>query len=141
MTREERTTIELTCRDLVNRLTQFSDWKKKKESSELFTPTGTWVRGGKPYTGRAAIIASFEGSQTDIIRHLATGTVIDVQDQKNASGVTYYLVYRHDPKTESPTLPMPLGTPFSMGEWHDRFVKADDGWLISHREVRRLFQG
>jgi hypothetical protein len=140
MSTDERTEIELACKDLVNRLVQLSDHQLKVESSELFTTDGTWIRGGTPYTGRAAIIASFKGSPTDVIRHLATGTVIDVEDERNARGVTYYIVYRYDPKTSEPKLPMPLEKPFSMGEWHDNFVKTDHGWRFSRREVKRLFQ-
>ena len=141
MTTDERKRIEQECRDLVNRLVQYSDHHLKKESSELFTADGTWIRGGTPYTGWTAIIDSFKGSPTEFIRHLATGTVVDVEDERSARGVTYYLVYRHDPKTSGPKLPMPLERPFSMGEWHDRFVKTDEGWRFSHREVKRLFQG
>lgn len=140
MTTDERIQIEQECRDLVNRLVQYSDHHLKKESSELFAADGIWIRGDKSYAGRAAIVDSFKSSPTEFIRHLATGTVIDVEDERNARGITYYLVYRHDPKSSKPSMPMPLGRPFSMGEWHDRFVKTAEGWRFGHREVKRLFQ-
>jgi hypothetical protein len=55
------------------------------------------------------------------------------------TGVTYFLLYRYDPETANPKLPMPLGMPFRMGEWHDLYIKADEGWRFAHREVGRLF--
>jgi hypothetical protein len=140
MNAEERSHIEQECRDLVNRLVHYSDHLRKKEASELFATDGTWVRSGKAYVGRAAITESFTISPTEYVRHLATGTLIDVDDNSHARGVTYYIVYRHDPGTAEPKLPMPLGMPFSMGEWHDRFVRTDEGWRFAHREVQRLFQ-
>lgn len=140
MKSEERKEIERACAELVTRLVHYSDHFQKSESSELFTQDGTWVRGGKPYTGRAAIVASFSGPPTEFMRHFATSTMIDVEGEDRARGVTYFLLYRYDPGTADPKLPMPLGMPFSMGEWHDQFVKTRDGWRFSHREVRRLFQ-
>jgi hypothetical protein len=58
----------------------------------------------------------------------------------HAEAVTYYLAYHHDPGTASPAFPLPLDPPFSLGEWHDRFVRTADGWRIAHRETRRLFE-
>ncbi len=140
MTPDDRGQIERECTNLVNRLVHYSDHCKKKEASELFAPDGTWIRGGTPHTGRAAIIDSFKGPPTEYIRHFATSTIIDVENEHSARGVTYYLLYRYDPGTEHPKLPMPLAMPFSMGEWHDQFVKTERGWRFIHREVRRLFQ-
>jgi hypothetical protein len=140
MDAEERARIEQICESLVKRLGQLSDRNMKRECSELFSPDGTWIRGGVPYAGRASIMDSFKTSPTEIIRHLATGTVIDVEDGNTARGITYYIVYRHDPKTNEPKLPLALEKPFSLGEWHDKFVKIDGRWLFSRREVKRLFQ-
>lgn len=66
--------------------------------------------------------------------------MIDIGDRSHAQAVSYYLLYRYVPDTPAPKPPLPLGMPFSLGEWHDKFVKTADGWRIAHREVRRLFQ-
>ena len=140
MAPEEKVEIERACKDLVTRLVHYSDHFQKEESSKLFSPDGTWIRGGTPYTGRAAIVDSFKAPPTEYMRHFATSTMIDVENENLAQGVTYFLLYRYDPGVSEPKLPMPLGTPFSMGEWHDRFVKTPQGWRFALREVRRLFQ-
>jgi hypothetical protein len=74
-----------------------------------------------------------------LIRHLVTDTRIIVKDENHAEGVSYYMAVNHDPKTKDAKLPLPL-EPFSMGEWHDKYVKTPQGWRFAHREVKRLFQ-
>lgn len=137
----ERRLIEQECRDLVTMLTQFGDHGEAENAVALFTEDGTWIRGGKPFKGRAALLDSYRrGSATQVTRHVGANTMITVTDDNNATGVTYYIAYHHDPKTANPTLPLPLDPPFSMGEWHDKFVRTPAGWRFSFRETRRLFQ-
>ena len=140
MNNEERREIERACVDLIHRLAQYSDRDERQRSADLFTADGTWIRGGTPYTGREAILSSFKSPPGQVLRHFVTGTVVDIDDANTARAVSYYLLYRHVPETAEPKLPLTLGMPFSLGEWHDKFVRTADGWRISHREVRRLFQ-
>jgi len=128
------------CRDLVIDLLHHGDHGELEAAVDLWIPNGTWIRGGKPFTGRAALLESFKrASDTMLIRHMVTDTRITVKDENNAEGVSYYMAINHDPKTATPKLPLPL-EPFSMGEWHDKYVKTPAGWRFSHREVKRLFQ-
>lgn len=140
MNANERRDIARECTDLVIALTHLSDHGQNEESVDLFTPDGTWIRGGKPYTGRAEMAQSFRGAATQVIRHLTSNILVTVKDDTTAEGVTYYLAFHHDPGTAQPKLPLPLDPPFSLGEWHDKFVKTPEGWRIAHREVRRFFQ-
>ena len=140
MDESERKRIVEACRDLVIELTHLGDHGEHEKAIALWTEDGTWIRGGKPFTGRAELLASFSrGSGTNFIRHLVTATRVLVQDADNATGVSYYMAISHDPKTETPEFPLPL-SPMSMGEWHDRYVRTADGWRFAHREVKRLFQ-
>ncbi len=139
MNDSERRLIESECRDLVVQLCQLSDHGEKEKAVQCFTPDGTWIRGGKPFTGRAEMLQSFRGSPTQVIRHLTANILITAKDEKSAEGVTYYLAFHNDPGTAPPKLPLPL-EPFSLGEWHDKFVRTAEGWRISHREVKRFFQ-
>jgi hypothetical protein len=128
------------CRDLVIDLVHLGDHGELDAAVDLWTADGTWIRGGKPFTGRAQLLESFKrGSETTLIRHLVTDTRITVKDETNAEGVSYYMAVNYDPKTKDAKLPLPL-EPFSMGEWHDRYVKTPQGWRFAHREVKRLFQ-
>jgi hypothetical protein len=136
----ERRIIERQCHDLVVQLCHLSDHGEREKSVDLFTRDGTWIRGGKPYKGREEMLQSFRGSPTQVIRHLTSNILITVKDDDTAEGVTYYLAFHTDPGTAQPKLPLPLEPPFSLGEWHDKFVRTPSGWRIAHREVKRFFQ-
>jgi hypothetical protein len=55
----------------------------------------------------------------------------------SAEGISYYTLYLHggDEKT-----PYPLDGPFVIGEYHEKFIKTDDGWRIKNREARIIFR-
>jgi len=138
---EDRLRIEQQCRDLVSTVTQRGDRREAEGAAALFAEDGTWVRGGKPYQGRAGVIESYRRiPATQLTRHLSANCVVTVHDADHASAITYYVAYHHDPGVAEPTFPLPLDPPFSLGEWHDRFVRTPDGWRIAHRETRRLFE-
>ena len=138
---EERLRIEQECRDLVSAVAQRGDRRDVAGAAELFSEDGIWVRGGTVHQGRAGVIESYDRiPATQFTRHMSANSVVTVLDRDHAEAVTYYLAYHHDPGLENPTFPLPLDAPFSLGEWHDRFVRTPDGWRISHRETRRLFQ-
>ncbi len=135
-----RRQIEHDCRNLLYRHAQLSDRGQVVEAVGLFVPDGTWIRGGKPYTGHQQMLSSSSRPATAISRHFTANTVVDVQDENHASAVSYYIVFRHDAGVSDPKFPLPLGGAFSMGEWHDRYVRTPDGWRFEFREVKRLFQ-
>lgn len=140
MDNAKRKEIEQECRDLVVQLCHYSDHKEHQKATNMFIPEGVWIRGGKPYSGHDEIMKSFTGrSTTTFGRHCTANTLITVEDDDHASGVTYYVLYNHDPKTDNPEFPLPL-VPFSMGEWHDKYVRTPEGWKFAHREVKRFFQ-
>jgi hypothetical protein len=127
--------------DLLVAMTMHGDHHEDEKAVKLFIADGTWIRGGKPYTGHKAMLESFKvASPTAVIRHITCNWQINFSDDRSAESVTYYVAYRHDPGTAEPKFPLPLGAPFSMGEWHDRFVRTPEGWRFSRREVKRLFQ-
>jgi SnoaL-like domain len=140
MNDSERRIIEQECRDLVVQLTHLSDHGAREQAVDLFTPDGTWIRGGKPFKGRTEMLSSFRAPPTQIIRHLTSNILITVKDDNTAEGVTYYLAFHTDPGTATPKLPVTLEPPFSLGEWHDKFTRTAQGWRFSHREVKRFFQ-
>jgi hypothetical protein len=142
MDSNERRNIVQECRDLVVALTQHSDHGEHEKAVDLFTPNGSWIRGGKPYTGRAEMLQSFNraGTGHPVIRHFTSNIQIDVTDDNTATGVTYYIAFNQDGGSTTPKFPLPFGPPFSMGEWHDKFARTPAGWRFTHREVKRLFQ-
>ena len=138
----ERRAIIEDCRDLVIALVHLDDHREYDRAvDELWMPDATWLRGGKLYTGREQIRASFDrATPTTVMRHLVVNTHVTVIDRDHAEGVSYYITYQNDPGTTAPRFPLPLEAPFSMGEWHDKYVRTPAGWRFAAREVKRLFQ-
>jgi SnoaL-like domain len=140
MDSSQRAEIERQCRDLVLAVTQHGDHGEHAEAVSLFAEGGVWIRGGRPFTGSEELLASYGAEpSSQVTRHINGGSVITVQDEDNAQGVTYYLAYRHNAESEDAQLPLPLESPFSLGEWHDRFVRTDAGWRFAARETKRVF--
>ena len=141
MDAKQRKEIEQECRDLVIAITQYGDHREAEKAVALFAEDGTWLRGGKPYKGHAEILGSYQrGSATQVTRHINGGTMVTVKDDNHAESVTYYVALHHDPKAPDAKFPLPFDPPFSMGEWHDKFVKTPKGWRFSSRETKRLFE-
>lgn len=137
----QKLAIEQECRDLVTSITYYGDHGDVEMAVDLFVEDGSWLRGGKPHKGRKELTESYHrGKPTNFSRHVAAPTMIFVKDADHAEGVTYYIALNHDPGTPNPTFPLPFDPPFSMGEWHDKFVRTKDGWRFSSRETRRFLQ-
>jgi hypothetical protein len=137
----ERLGIEQQCRDLVSAVTQHGDRREFECAADLFAGDGVWVRGGKPYQGRAGVIESYSRiPASQFTRHMSANCLVTVEDADHASAITYYVAYHHDPGVDQPTFPLPFDPPFSLGEWHDRFVRTSGVWRIARRETRRLFE-
>jgi hypothetical protein len=137
---EQTAAIERECRELILAITQHGDHGEADLAVSLFAEDGSWMRGGKLYTGRDELLASYASEpSTQVARHINGGTVVTVEDADHASAVTYYLAFRGQRDSGEPNAPLPLDTPFSLGEWHDTFVRTEDGWRFSSRATRRVF--
>lgn len=136
----DRMAIEQQCRDLIVAITQLGDHREPEKAAALFAKDGTWRRGGVTYTGPDEVAGSYgRGSATQVGRHINGGTHVTVIDDDHATSVTYYLAISHDPGPGDAAPPFPL-RPFSMGEWHDSFVRTPDGWRFASRATKRIFE-
>jgi hypothetical protein len=138
----ERLEIERQCRELVLTATYHSDRGAALAALRLFAPDATWFRAGQLYTGAEEILSSYDAfSPTLVARHLIGTPLVSVIDSAHASSITYYTAFVRDPGTNEPSLPIAFDGPFTMGEWHDEFVRTPDrGWLFSSRATHRIFQ-
>jgi len=136
----EKLLIERECQRLILRLTHLVDHHVPEEAADLFATNGVWIRGGKTYQGRDGIVGSFEGLDQIRVRHVVSNVSVEVSGPETADSTSYYVLFRHDPGAGATDLPMPMQLPFSMGEWHDRFVLENGRWRFAFREVKRLFQ-
>jgi hypothetical protein len=140
MNNEQRAAIEAECCALIIAITQHGDHGEHAQAAALFAKDGSWLRGGRRYTGPDEILKSYKrGSSTQVTRHINGGTRVTVRDEDRADSVTYYLAISDDPGTPDASLPMAL-KPFSMGEWHDSFVRTPEGWRFASRATMRLFE-
>lgn len=138
---KQRAAIAEQCRNLVLALGYYGDHRDAASAVALFAEDGTWLRGGVRYTGHAELSKSYQaGSPTAVLRHLHAGTYVTVTDDDQAEGITYYLAFNEDPGTAGTSPPYPLHTPFSMGEYHDSFVRTSAGWRFASRTTVRVFQ-
>jgi len=138
MDETERRAAVQDCRDLVIALVHCLDHGLARKAASLFAPDGVWVRSGKTHAGRAQIEASFDRPGIRVMRHLTMSTLIELAGDGSATGVSYYLTYRHVGDYGPAELP-PLGQPTALGEWHDVFVKLPEGWRIAHHQAKRVF--
>ena len=74
-----------------------------------------------------------------IIRYVPSMICIEVESADRANGLTYYTVYAHH-GADPFDLPAPLNGPSGMAEWHDEFVRLQDGWRIARRRSVHLFR-
>lgn len=133
--------IAQACRELILTITQHVDHGEAAEAAALFAENGVLARAGREFSGTEELVAAYTDPPSRLVRHVNGGTVVTVADADHASAVTYFIAYRHETDGEPVEVPAPLGQPFSVGEWHDGFVRTEAGWRFASRRTQRIFAG
>lgn len=136
----ERYAIERECERLVVSYTHLVDFGEAERQAELFTADGIWEAGPGVFRGQEELRRVFGARQRNTLRtsrHVCTNLLIEVIDEKSATGVVYLTLYRHDGDTAGG--PAPLDGPFAVGQYRDRFVRTDRGWRFAHRTLEVAF--
>jgi SnoaL-like domain len=132
-----RLLIERACERLIVDYARFVDFGEASRIAELFTEDGVWESEGLRMEGRSAIREGFarrEGVRRRVSRHACTNVAVDVISADEARGLCYLINYRFDRREgDDPAAPAPAGAPKYVGEYHDRFVRAAEGWRFAHR--------
>lgn len=133
----ERVLIVEACRDLVLRAVAAIDTNVPAQLADLFTDEGEIVRpNGTALRGREAIRTSYaQRSAERITRHLVTNIVVDVHSTREASSVSYVMLW----SGSTTDAEAPQGRPLQrqqVGEFEDRFVHTSGGWRIVRRAAR-----
>lgn len=136
MDSQEKQSIEQACCTLLAEYAVAVDSGDGAAMAALFTPDGTLRRGDLTLRGPAEI-PTILGKRPDnlVMRHLLTTIRIRVIDSANAEGLSYYMVYNG----RGAELPLPMGQPFSIGDWRSRFVRTEAGWKLADQEIARTF--
>ncbi|MBI5264118.1 MAG: nuclear transport factor 2 family protein [Bradyrhizobium sp.] len=132
----QRLLIERECERLIHAYTHLIDYGEAARVADLFTDDGTCESPEATLIGRDRIRDSFQARQdrTDrTSRHVCTNALLNVIDERQAEGVVYFTLYRHDGGDLG--RPAPLEGPLMVGEYRDRFVRTDAGWRFARRKT------
>lgn len=126
------------CERLVIASYSLMDHGKYPETAALFATDGMWLRGGKPFTGREAILAALnERSPEDLSRHIVTNVVIARTGPDEAEATALFVPLRGQRDAEGI---VPLTAPAMIGDLFYRFRREAGAWLISELRPRPLFK-
>ena len=119
------------------------DFGQAERIADLFVPHGVWESSdGVQMAGQDAIRAGFARRQAITrrsARHVITNVALDVEGDEAARGRCYLINYRHDSPSGAAEVPAPVDHPKYVGEYHDHFVRTDEGWRFAHRRFELGF--
>ena len=132
----EELIIKDKCRELSLRFGRLQDERRYNDLPKLMTKDGTYTRLGEKLTILDFIewVGTMPPNKT---RHFVTDIDFSEVREASAKGVSYYTLYLYGGETNSP---YPLDGPFVVGEYHEKFVKTDEGWKIKSREAQIIFR-
>ena len=120
--------VFLACRNLVIDYAFHRDRFNAKEFANLFTEDAELTVLNQTWVGRGEIEQRIEALKTgSTIRHEMSTVRIVPLDDDHASGVSYATIY------SAPAGVTTVSNFALMGEYHDEFVRTDQGWKISKR--------
>ena len=122
--------VEDACTDLVLDYAYYRDRPDAQAFADLFARDGELEVLGDRFVGRDAIRARLaNASDGPVFRHMMSTIRIFPVDDEHATGVSYVTVYA----AAGSQLPLALGEPAAVGEYHDEFVRTEGGWKIARR--------
>jgi hypothetical protein len=128
---------ERACEKLAVAVYSLMDQGRYEESSALFTEDAVWVRGGKPVSGKAAILKALQQRpETDVSRHLVTNVMIVMSSEREATGTACFVPLR-GARRDNGTVATPPIT--NIGDLGFTFRREADGWRIAHLQPRMIF--
>jgi hypothetical protein len=130
----ERAAIGWECERLIHHYSMLNDAGDFAAMVELITEDGAFARpsdAANLVRGRDAILAMYTGRPARFSRHMITSVVITVEDENNASGVSYLALHTASETTGPP--PYKADTAYLIGAFHDRFARVDGQWKFTER--------
>jgi SnoaL-like domain len=161
--------VHRACEALIFQYAQFIDFGVAEKVADLFAPDGIWESDRTKKVGQDEIRSAFRAREVDrrlISRHVCTNISIETLSLTDATGLTYFTLYRRQrvsppeslaPGTSAsvPAVPSAADSPASgqrpnnkqlatfgprmVGNYVDRFVVSGDVWKFAHRKVEVAF--
>lgn len=136
----KRMIIERACEQLSVAYARAVDFRDYDTFVDLFADDAVLDLGMR-LEGKAAIRESMKTRTNDIrALHVLSNIFVEVQDSKNARGVSYLTLYRHvGPECTQPT-PVLSTLPTAVGHYADVFVATPNGWRFKTRTLHIAFR-
>jgi hypothetical protein len=136
----KRMIIERACEQLSVAYARAVDFRDYDAFVELFADDAVLDLGMR-LEGKAAIRQSMKARANDIrTLHVLSNIFIEVQDSKNARGVSYLTLYRHVGTESAHGVPVPSTLPTAVGHYDDVFVMTPNGWRFKTRTLHVAFR-
>ena len=117
--------VQAECQQLVARASWLGDTGDAAGFAQCFTQDGIFDRAGDVISGRAALLEHVAARPARVrVRHFNALPLIDVLDERSASGVLLSTVWRADEEGAAKTV---------MAEIRDEYRRTPDGWRIAKR--------
>jgi hypothetical protein len=132
--------IERACERLIYTYARLVDFNQAEQIADLFTLHGVWESGRRRWVGQSQIRAGFRKRQLHTerkSRHICTNVLVELHGSSEASGLTYYTIYRHDGGFGN--RPAPFNGERIMGEYHDKFLLVGKEWRFAYRRATLAF--
>ena len=140
MNDNERQHIELACQRLSKLYARMVDFKTYEMVDDIFTEDALLDAGGA-LQGRDSIRQGMARRNPKLrSRHVLTNILVDVVDDRNATGTTCLTLYRHVGDESLQDKPIELVGPAAVGEYLDRFALTAEGWRIASRVLAIQFR-
>lgn len=131
--------IKQACQQLVLDYASFRDQRRGEDFANLFTVDGELALNGDTFVGRKALASRLSGDSRQRSRHLMTNIRVTIEDANHAHGISYALIFIANEAAEVTAGPAAVVNFTAMGEYHDEFIRTEQGWRIATRRFVPVF--
>ena len=131
--------IKRACENLVMDYARHRDQAQGAALAQLFTEDAELSVNGETFTGKKALLTRFAAPATHRFRHMMSNVHITVTGHKQATGVSYALIFAGPIDKQNPDASITVSNFVAMGEYQDTFVLTDAGWRIASRRFVPAF--
>ena len=141
-----RSQIGYECSQLVYKFSHLFEYKHS-QVADLFTEDGSVQIGGDspPVVGVEAIREAYlvvekrAGEETNLL--ISNNVIVDVIDEDNATGHSYWTHQQHRTAGVRPTTVLPYKKPHVVGKFSDEYKRVDGEWKFSKRTFAGILVG
>lgn len=123
--------IRAECANVIAAFAIHVDHREFDKAVALFAPDGKFIRPDLQAEGREEIAKIWvDRPESVVTKHMLTPTFFTEIEADSAASVTPFTLYQTEWDGEG--LPK-FGQPVAIAEFHDRFIRTEEGWRIAER--------